>query len=461
MIDLVIQGGIVVLPDRCSETDVAVDGERIVALGTATSLPQAKRTVDARGCYILPGGIDPHVHISWPFLEATTVDGYADATAAAAIGGTTTIIDFDHPKMGTTPLERGTNRREQAHGQAVIDFAFHSVLTEASKQTLSEMETLVSSGVPSFKVYMAYSRRGIMADDSTLLSIMRKAAALGAVVCVHAENGDVADANEAASLAAGRTSAGDFARHKPNYVEAEAVSRAIFWARHTGVQLYIVHLSTAEGLRLVRAAQAEGLKVMAETCPQYLLLDEAVYERPGEGHRFICSPPLRSPIDREELWEGIAEGVISVVSTDHTAFTKEQKDRGKTNFTLVPNGLPGIETRLPLLFSEGVSKGRISISDLARIISLNPARAFGIYPHKGIIAPGSDADIVLVDPTIRWTLTAERLHMAADWSPFVGWQLEGAPVMTVSRGEVIAEYGEFVGKPGRGRYVRRACEPWQ
>jgi dihydropyrimidinase len=458
MIDLIIRGGVVVLPEGCCELDVAVDGGRIVALAVANGLPEARRTIDARGCYVLPGAIDPHVHINWPFLDATTADDYAGATVAAAMGGTTTIIDFAHPRIGTTPLERVANRRAQADGQAVIDFAFHCVLTEDSPQTLAEMGTLVAEGVTSFKLYMAYSRRGIMVDDATLLSIMGRVASLGAVVCVHAENGTVADANEARFLAVGRTAAVDFPQHKPNYIEAEAVSRAVFWARQAGARLYIVHLSTAEGLNVVRTAQREGVRVFAETCPQYLLLDDRVYARPEDGHRFICSPPIRSSADREALWKGITEGVVSVVATDHCAFTTSQKERGRGNFTSAPNGLPGVETRLPLLFSEGVGKGRISIDDLARITSLNPARVYGLYPRKGILRPGSDADVVLIDPTTNWTLSAKKLHMAVDWSPYEGLELQGAPVMTISRGEVIVEHGEFVGTVGQGQFVHRTPE---
>jgi len=458
MIDLIIRGGLVVLPEHSYETDLAVDRGRIAALGKASSLPKARRTIDAQGCYVLPGAVDPHVHIHWPFLNATTADDYADATTAAAIGGTTTIIDFAHPKMGATPLKRVASRRAQAEGKAVIDFAFHCVLTEGSPQTLGEMDALVAEGVTSFKVYMAYSRRGIMADDAVLLSVMQRAALLGALVCVHAENGTVADASEAQFLASGRTGAADFPQHKPNYVEAEAVSRAIFWARQAGARLCIVHLSTAEGLDLVRNAQREGVQVFAETCPQYLLLDDRVYQRPADGHRFICSPPIRSPADGEALWEGIADGVISIIGTDHCAFTAGQKDGGRGNFVSVPNGLPGVETRLPLLFSEGVAKGRISIADLVRITSLNPARVHGLYPRKGSLGPGSDADIVLVDPKARWTLLADKLHMAVDWSPYEGLELQGAPVMTIARGKVVVEQGEFVGAEGWGRFVRRIPE---
>jgi dihydropyrimidinase len=404
---------------------------------------------------VLPGGIDPHVHISWPFLDATTADDYAGASVAAAIGGTTTVIDFAHPKMGPTPLERVATRRAQAEGQVAIDYSLHCVLTDGSPQTLADMAPLVAEGITSFKVYLTYSRRGIMVDDAALLAVLRKAASLGAVVCVHAENGIVADANEARFVAEGRTSAADFPRHKPNYIETEAVARALFWAREAGAALYIVHLSTAEGLSLVQAAQQQGCQVWAETCPQYLLLRGSVYERLEDGHRFICSPPLRSEEDSEALWKGIAGGTVATIGSDHCVFTAAQKDRGRDDFTRVPNGLPGVETRLPLLFSEGVGKGRITVNELARITSLGPAQVHGLFPRKGILAPGSDADIVLLDPTRRWTLSSDTLHMAVDWSPYEGWELQGAPVMTIAGGEVIVEDGDFVGQPGRGRFLSR------
>lgn len=455
MLDLIIQGGTLVLPDTCHTTDLAIDQGHIVAFGDSSILPRARRTIDARGYYVLPGGIDPHVHIHWPFLAATTADDYAQASIAAAIGGTTTLIDFAHPKMGPTPLERVANRRAEADEHVAIDYSLHCVLTEGSPEILEQMGALVSAGVTSFKLYMAYRRRGIMVDDAALLFVMRQAAALGALVCVHAENGAVADANEAQFVAEGRTKATDFPRHKPNYVEAEAIERAIFWARQAGARLYIFHLSTAEGLSLVRAAQKQGIRVIAETCPQYLVLEESVYERRGDGHRFICSPPIRSTEDNKALWEGISQGVITVIGTDHCAFTVEQKNMGQDDFTQVPNGLPGLETRMSLLYTEGVVKGRISVNQLACITSLNPARTFGLFPRKGILAPGSDADVVLFDPARKWTLSTEDLHMGVDWSPYDGWKLEGAPVMTISRGEVIVERGEFVGAAGRGRFTQR------
>jgi dihydropyrimidinase len=454
MIDTIVSGGMVVFPDSIRELDIAIDGERIVALGEPSFMPQAKRVISAAGCYVIPGGIDPHVHVCWPFLDETTADDFRVASIAAAIGGTTTMIDWAHPKMGPSPTSQVAYRRSQADGQVAIDYGLHSVLVDGSASTCEEMKTLVEDGITSFKLYMTYSRRGIMADDATMFSVMQHATSLGATVMVHAENGTISDWIEESLVSNGKTAATDFPLNKPSYVEAEAVNRAIFWAKQTGVQLYIVHLSTADGLALVRAAQEDGVDVIAETCPQYLLLDESVFAR-SDGHRFICSPPIRSAEDSQSLWKGIADSVILTTGTDHCAFTASQKDQGYDDFRRVPNGLPGVETRLPLLFSEGVMKGRISATTLARVTSLEPAKVFGLFPKKGILAPGSDADIVMIDPAREKVISSESLNMGVDWTPFDGWQVEGFPVLTISRGEVIVEDGEFIGKAGRGRFVPR------
>jgi dihydropyrimidinase len=448
MIDLLIQGGTVVFPEACAEVSLAVNGGKIVGLGTPGSLPEARRTIDAQGSYVLPGGVDPHVHIHWPFLDATTADDYAEATVAAAIGGTTTLIDFAHPKMGSTPLARTTARRAHADGQVAIDYSLHCVLTGDALNDLSSIAEVGAQGVNSFKVYMAYSRRGLMVDDADMLRLFRVAAAQGATVCVHAENGTVAAANERQFLAEGRAAAVDFPLHKPSYVEVDAVSRAIHWARQADVRLCILHLTTAEGVSLVREAKRNGVRVFAETCPQYLLLNDSVFGS-QDGHRYICSPPLRSDADREALWHGLVDGTIDMVGTDHCVFTAAQKDEHRHNFAEVPNGLPGLE---------GVAAGRLSINDLARVTAFGPACTFGLYPRKGSLMPGSDADVVLLDPEREWTIYPEALHMAADWSPFNDWQIVGRPMVTIARGEVVAERGEFVGEVGGGRFLAQAAQ---
>jgi dihydropyrimidinase len=455
LFDCIIKDGIVVFPDFTRETDLACLDGKIVAISSPGTFLESKNVINAKGCYVLPGAIDPHVHVHWPFLAATTADDYAIASRAAALGGTTTFIDFAHPKMGATPIERINNRLSEIGNESTVDFGLHCVLSNRDPETLDQIEKLVKMGITSFKLYMTYSRRKIMADDSILFYVMKKAAELGALVCVHAENGPVGDAMEAQFIAEGRTKAVDFPLYKPNFVEAEAVERAIFWAKQTGVRLYFFHLSTKEGLEIIRDAKNKGFPIAAETCPQYLLLNDSVFARPGVGHRFICSPPIRSRKDNDALWEGIKEGTISAIGTDHCAFTIAQKDLGIDNFVDVPNGLPGIETRLSLMWTEGVNKNRITPQQLTRILSYNPAQIFGLFPRKGCIAIGSDADFVVFDPSAHWTLTQSQTNMGVDWTPYEDWEMQGKVIHTIIRGEVIVEDGKYIGSSKKGRFVQR------
>jgi dihydropyrimidinase len=453
--DCVISGGTVIFPEYSKEADLACQAGKIVEIGNPGTLLRGNQTIDARGQLVLPGAIDPHVHVHWPFLAATTADDYAIASRAAVLGGTTSFIDFAHPKMGATPVERINNRLSEIGGYSITDYSLHCVISNRDPETLKQMEELVKRGITSFKMYMTYSRRKIMADDATLYYVMEEAAKLGALVCVHAENGPLGDAFEAQCIEEGRTKAVDFPQHKPNFVEEEAVERAIFWANNTGARLYIFHLSTREGLELVRNAQRRGVKVVAETCPQYLLLDESVFSRKGIGHRYICSPPIRSKKDNEALWQGVAEGTISTIGTDHCAFTVAQKDLGIDNFIDVPNGLPGIETRLSLLWTDGVAKGRITPQQAVQVLSSNPARVFGLFPQKGVIGLGADADLLVFDPSAHWTLKHDKLHMGVDWNPYENWQMHGKVVSTIVHGEVVVANGEYVAKTAQGRFLSR------
>jgi dihydropyrimidinase len=437
------------------EADLTIKNGKISAIGQPGTFASARRVVNAKGMYVLPGAIDPHVHVHWPFLTSTTVDNYAIASRAAALGGTTTFIDFAHPKMGASPLERINNRRLEVGNDSVLDYSLHCVISNRETETLRQIQQLVHHGVTSFKMYMTYSRRKIMADDSVLYAVMSKAASLGALVCVHAENGPVGDAMEAQFFAEGRTKAADFPQHKPNFIEAEAVERSIFWAKQTGARLYFFHITTREGLEIIRDAKKKGLPIVAETCPQYLLLNQSVYSIPNNGHRFICSPPIRSIEDNLALWQGVQDGTISVIGTDHCAFTIEQKDIGIDNFINVPNGLPGIETRLSLIWSEGVMKNRITPVQFSKILSYNPSQIFGLFPQKGCIAIGSDADLVLFDPSYNWNLTCAKTNMGVDWSPYEGWKMQGKVMHTIVRGELVVEDGEFIGCTGRGSFLKR------
>jgi dihydropyrimidinase len=454
MIDLVIHGGDVVLPDVSLRTDVAVHEGVILGLGDGSTFPPARQVIDARGLFVMAGGIDPHVHIHWPFLDATTPDDFVSATIAAACGGTTTIIDFALQRPGMLPMEAVTQRRAQADGNAVIDYALHCVLTELTPATVESLSELVGAGIPSFKLYMTYSRRGIMANDALMLTVMEKAAELDAIVGVHAENGVVADHLEARLVQAGKCAPRFFPESKPPFVEIEAVGRAIFWAKQAGTRLYVFHLTTSGGAQIIRLARKEGYPIYCETCPQYLLLDDSVFDQ-EDAFRFICSPPIRRPSDQDTLWMGLSEGGIDNIGSDHCAFTLNQKARGREDFREVPNGLPGVETRFPLLFTHGYVSGRLTLNQLTRVLSMNPARVFGLFPRKGIIAPGSDADLVLVDPEKSVALSHTDLHMDVDWSPYQNVILKGYPVCTISRGQVIVESGQFIGEGGSGRFLPR------
>lgn len=455
MIDLIVRGGQVVLSDQVVETDIAVAEGKVLALGAHRAFHPARRTLDVHGCLVFPGAIDPHVHVRWPFLNDTTGDRYEDATIAAARGGTTTIIDYALTRENVGPLEALRDRRAQAEGQAVVDYAFHCVITRVTPQVLAEMAGLMEAGVPTFKMYMAYSRRGIMVDDASLYQVARWASQRAAMLMVHGENGLVADLLEAEFLRDGKGAACYYPLFKPDFVEAEAVQRAVFWASVTQARLYVVHLSTQKALESVQQAQRRGARIYAETCPQYLVLDDTVYQR-SDGHRFICSPPIRTAADADALWKGLQEGAVATIGSDHCAFSRAQKDRDAADFSKVPNGLPGVETRFPLLFSAGVSQGRLTPVQLARVTSTNVARVHGLFPRKGIIAPGSDADMVIVDPSARQTLSAQSLHMVSDWSPYEGLELRGYPAFTIARGQVIVEGGEFRGEVGTGRFVPRS-----
>jgi dihydropyrimidinase len=416
--------------------------------------------IDADGLLVMAGGIDPHVHITWPFLDATTPDDFAGATIAAAFGGTTTIIDFALQRRGMNPMDALARRRDQADGRAVIDYGLHCVLTELTPAVINSLDQLVRAGIPSFKLYMAYSRRGIMADDALLLTVMEKAAALNAMVGVHAENGTVVDYLEAKFARQNKLAPRYFGESKPPFIEEEAINRAVTWAKYTGSRLYVFHVSSAEGAEIIRQARQAGYPIYCETCPQYLLLDESLFER-EDAPKFICSPPIRRESDQEALWQHLLRGEIDNIGSDHCLFTWEQKAKGLNDFTKVPNGLPGVETRFPLIFSRGYSSGRLSLNQVTRILSLNPARVFGLYPRKGIIAPGSDADLVLVDPEKVVTLSHAMLHMDADWSPYEGMTLKGYPVVTIAQGRVIVQEERFVGEPGTGRFIRRSLPTYR
>jgi dihydropyrimidinase len=453
--DLIVRGGQVVAADGMARADVAVHGGRIAALAAPGTLPPTPREIDAAGRLVMPGGVDPHTHIRWPYLTQTTRDDFTSGTVAAAFGGTTTVVDYAVQKDAPA-AECIAKRRALADGKAVVDYALCCTMTDPSEDNLRSVGAVVAAGIASFKVYLIYKKRGIMVDDWMLFRMLEETRDHGALLTVHAENGPIGEARMAAFVAAGRVTPWDFRESKPSFVEAEAIQRAIYLAEQARAPIYFRHLSTTEGLEFVRAARRRGGRVFGETCPQYFTLMDDVYRRP-DGHRFICSPPIKAAADREALWAGLLDGAIQSVGTDHAAFGEDQKDERKASFDLVPNGLPGIETRLPLLFTQGVVERGMSLSRFVALACTNPAKLFGLYPRKGTIAVGSDADLIVVDPARERILRPDTLHLPIDWSPYAGMTVRGFPDLVLSRGEVIVEGETNHAKPGRGRYL--AAQP--
>jgi dihydropyrimidinase len=438
-----VKGGTVVTAVGASRADVLIEGERILAVGSGVDLP-ADREIDAEGCLVLPGLVDNHTHLGLPTMGTVT-----------AAGGTTTIVDFATQTDGS--LLKGLETwHGRAAGKAHVDYAFHMAVVDATPEAIDEMEGVADEGVTSFKVYMAY-KGSLMIDDGEMLRVLRRAGEIGGLVCVHAENGDVIDANVRAALAAGHTAPHHHALTRPAEVEAEATARAIRLADWAGAPVFIVHVTCEPALREIESARAHGAQVLAETCVQYLALTAEELERPGfEGAKFVCSPPLRTPTDQDALWAGLARGALQGCSTDHCSFNyKGQKELGRDDFSKIPNGLPTIESRLPLLYELGVMRGRLDLTDLVRVSSTGPAQVFGLAPRKGTIAPGADADVVVLDPGGRTTLSGRTHHMNVDYSPFEGTVCRGSVRTVLGRGEVLVEDGELRSRPGRGRFVAR------
>ena len=456
---VLVRNGRVVTASESVEADLFVDGERIALVGQGLSLP-ADTVIDASGCLVLPGGIDAHTHLDMTAGGVTSADDFETGTRAAAFGGTTTVVDFATPEPGESLLAALEAWRRKAEGRAAVDYGFHMALRGLGDTTLGEMARLTrDEGVTSFKLYLAYP--GVLqVDDATFFRALLGARECGALTLVHAENGGVIDVLVRQALARGETAPRYHAITRPPETEAEATARAVSLATMAGAPLYVVHLSCAAALAHVSAARDRGLPVHAETCPQYLFLSTADYDRPGfEGARYVMSPPLRELSDQEALWRGLAGGDLEVVATDHCPFTLADKDRGRDDFSRIPNGAPGIETRMMLLWDGGVRAGRIDAQRFVELTATAPARLFGLWPRKGTIAVGSDADLVVWDPEREAHFSAETLHMRVDYSPYEGRVVRGGPAFVLSRGEVLVDHGEWKGRPGRGRFLKRAHGP--
>jgi len=454
--DTIIRNGTIVTATDTYAADIGIAGGRISAIGAGLPVENAQRVVDARGLLVIPGGIDVHTHLDMPFGGTKSADDFESGTIAAAYGGTTTLIDFAIQYKGQTLRHALDIWMKKAEGKATIDYAFHCIITDIEGAQLDELKAFVREGVPSFKLFMAYP--GIfMLDDASIFKTMNAAADCGGMICMHAENGGAIDVIVQRALAEGKRSPKYHALTRPTTAEAEATNRAIALAEIAGTPVYIVHLSCNEALEKVREARDRGLRVYAETCPQYLYLSLDDMNAPGfESAKYVFTPPLREKWHQEKLWQGLAKDDLQVVSTDHCPFCmKEQKELGKDDFTKIPNGGPGIEHRLSLVYSGGVHGGKFSANRFVQLVSTAPAKLFGLYPRKGTIAVGSDADLVIFDANEQQTISVATHHMNVDYSMFEGTRVKGVSKTVLSRGNVIIDNGKFVGRAGAGQFLKR------
>jgi dihydropyrimidinase len=455
---LLIRNGTVVTAEKTTPADILIEGSIINEVRPGIPANPAHQAVDATGMLLLPGGIDAHTHLDMPFGGTTSSDDFETGTRAAAIGGTTTIVDFAIQARGTRMRDALDTWWKKAESKACIDYGLHMIVTDLPDADLEDMDDMVREGVASFKLFMAYPNV-LMVDDATIFRALQQTSKNGALICMHAENGSVIDVMVRQALAEGKTAPIYHALTRPTLAEAEAVHRAIALAEMAGVPVYIVHLSSEDALNQVREARDRGLPAFAETCPQYLLLSIDKMNLPGfESAKYVFTPPLREKQNLPKLWDGLKSDNLQVVSTDHCPFCfEDQKALGKDDFTKIPNGGPGIENRLQLLHHYGVGSGKITLNRFVEIVSTAPARIFGMYPKKGVIAPGSDADIVVWDPTAEHLISAKTHHMRVDYSMFEGCRVQGNAKQVFSRGELIVENGRYVGRVGRGQYLRRAA----
>ena len=455
--DTIIRNGSVVTATDTYVADIAIANGKITAIGKDLPTQNSSALLNATGKLVLPGGIDVHTHLDMPFGGTTSADDFETGTRAAAFGGTTTLIDFAIQYKGQPLRQAFDTWMSKASNKAVCDYAFHCIVTDVSGGQLSEMNDLVHEGVTSFKLFMAYP--GVfMLDDGSIFRALQTTSKNGGMVCMHAENGSLIDVIVQQALAEGKKAPKYHALTRPTTAEAEATSRAIALAEMAGAPIYIVHLSCNDALEKVREARDRGLPVYAERCPQYLYLSLENFDAPGfEGAKYVFTPPLREKWHQEKLWNGLKCDHLQVVSTDHCPFCfKEQKEMGRDDFTKIPNGGPGVEHRMSLIYSGGVASGRFSANRFVQLVSTAPAKLFGLYPRKGTIAVGSDADLVIFDPKRKHTISAKTHHMRVDYSMFEGIQVTGMPDVVLSRGKVVVDGDKFLGRAGQGEFLRRA-----
>lgn len=450
---LLIKNGTVVTAADLHRADVLIEGEHIKAIGHDLHAPGAE-VIDAKGMFVMPGGIDPHVHLDMPFMGTFSSDNYETGTLAALHGGTTTVIDFILQTQGKSLRHALETWQARMKGNLYGDLSWHMAVTDFNDDTKKEVKEMIEQeGITSFKTFMAY-KGALMIDDRQMVGLMNEVKANGGIVTVHATNGDMIDFLVQKNRAEGKMAPLYHYLSQPEITEAEATGRFADMASYTGVPAYIVHMTCEGALNHVRDAARRNQRVLAETCIQYLLLDASLYER-KDGAKWVMSPPLREKKDIAALWGAIDQGTVQVVATDHCPFTMEQKAMGKDDFSKIPNGHPAIEHRMELLFSEGVNKKRITLNKFVEVTATNPAKIFGMFPRKGTIGIGSDADIILLDPNEKHTLSAKTHHMNTDYSGYEGMELTGKVKTTILRGQLAVHNGEVKIKKGYGTFVKR------
>jgi dihydropyrimidinase len=450
-------GGTLVLGQSVGVQDLLVRGEKIAAVGDLRNMA-ADVVVDARELLLLPGGVDTHVHFNDVFMNTISVHDYYTGTLAAAHGGTTSVIDFSNQAPGATLMSTIDTKRQEAEGLALVDWGVHPVITQPTPATLAEIPDIVAAGAPTVKCYMTYRDEGLLIEDGDLRRILATLRDHGGMLLLHAEDNELIEASIPRFIEQGLTGPIYHARSKPPEMENVAIARSIEMVRQIGGKIFIVHLTTKEGVEMVGAARGEGLGVFAETCTHYLLFTDDVLRRP-DGIKWICSPPLRNEAHQDSLWRAIADGRLEQVTSDDAAYSWEATLYGKDRFDLCPNGMGGVEPRFNLLYSEGVAKGRLSLARFVELIATNPARLFGLFPQKGTLLPGADADIVLFDPAASWTMGQASSHSNNDWHAYEDIEIKGRIRQVYARGELIIDGEQCLAKKGRGRFLHRRL-PW-
>lgn len=450
---LLIKNGRIITASDDYVADIFIEGESIKTIGKNLAV-NADETIDASGMLVFPGGIDPHVHLEMPFMGTFSSDTYETGTRAALHGGTTTVIDFILQKQGSSLRAAFNEWNGRATSNAVGDYSFHMAVTDFNDSTKGEIKEMIDEGITSFKTFMAY-KGALMIDDRQMIGLMEEVKKQGGMVTVHATNGDIIDYLVQKNVSEGNRAPIYHYLSQPEVTEAEASERFVDMTNYTGCPGYIVHMTCEGALNAVRNATKRNQKVFVETCIQYLVLDASLYEQDFDGAKWVMSPPLREKKDQATLWAGINQGLVQVVATDHCPFTWEQKQMGKDDFSKIPNGHPAIEHRMELLFSEGVNKGKISLNKYVEVTSTNAAKIFGLFPKKGTIGVGADADIVIFDPSKKHTISVDTHHMNTDYSGYEGWEVTGKVKTVLLRGKVAIDDNKCLVGKGYGQFVKR------